>query len=181
MDNSIDESIIQSRNASPIRLLPTIAARVFIKKNKKSISTPKNAKLDPNKNYMVFKHDLVELVCKKLDIIFDPFEQPNIKFLCAWRTVASVNSTTKKPLSPNEYSDLDDEGDYEAIQQLIESSEVSSKNGAAKMILLISATITIDNEEESSNTFEENLHPHSTTDPQAIGGSPKRKVRHWIA
>jgi hypothetical protein len=180
LDNSIDESIIQSPSLSPIRLLPTIAARVFIKKNKKSLATPKNAKLDPNKDYVIFKHDLVELVCKKLDILFDPFEQPNIKFLCAWRTVASVNSTTKKPLSPSEYSDLDDEGDYEAIQQLIESSEVSSKNGAAKMILLISAAITIDNE-GPSNTFEEDLHPHSTTDPQAIGGSPKRRVRHSIA
>ena len=55
------------------------------------------------------------------------------------------------------------------------------QNGAAKMILLISAAITIDNEEESSNTFEEDLHPHSATDPQAIGGSPKRRVRHSIA
>jgi hypothetical protein len=134
-------------------------------------------KLNPNKDYAVFKYDLVELVCKKLDIIFDPFEQPNIKFLCAWRTVASVNSTTKKPFSPSEYSDLDDEGDYEAIQQLIESSEVISKNGAAKMILLVSAAITIDNEAGPSNTFEEDLHPHSEVDLQAIG---KRRVLHSI-
>ena len=116
LDNSIDESIIQSRSSFPIRLLSTIAARVFIKKNKKPLATSKNAKLDLNKDYMIFKHDLMELVCKKLDVIFDPFEQSNIKFLCAWRTVVSVNSTIKKSLGPSEYSDLDDEGDYEAIQ-----------------------------------------------------------------
>ena len=44
------------------------------------------------------------------------------------------------------------------------------------MILLISAAITIDNEEGSSNTFEENLHPYSATDPQAIGGSSMQRA-----
>jgi hypothetical protein len=48
------------------------------------------------------------------------------------------------------------------------------------MILLVSATIIVDNEAGPSNTFEENLHPHSEVDLQAIGGSPKRRVLHSI-
>ena len=139
---SIEIHIETSKMATALLPLPKASPRISVKKNKKSLPTPKTTSLDLNQPYLEFKERLIQLVFVKLGLQLDPFDEPDIKFYQAWKTKTRVTGN-KKGFSLNDYCDLDDEDDYEGLQLDIQCS-ATQKNGIEKMVLLILAFITIE-------------------------------------
>ena len=152
----VGHSPTPARSPSPDEFLPKVACCVTVRKNGRSVGSPKQFQLDVNVEYDMFKHKLYDTIHKKAAIEYDAFGfHENISLKYAWTQKKRVmaNNPKQKPLSANEFTDLDDESDYDALQQEVRATSHRRKSGETidDMVLSIHASVVL--ESTASNHF----------------------------
>jgi hypothetical protein len=134
------------------------------------LATPKNGSLNINVDYNTFKAKVLSLVYSKLGIVANPYAQDEVTFKYAWVPKARITAANRKPLALSDYADLDDEGDYDALQLEIRNS--NAKKGAIEVMILQFHAVA--NVVEPVNPFDDMLDQ----DELEMGSSecPTRKV-----
>lgn len=134
----------QKRNSPtpPDEFIPKIPTRLALKCSGKTIQTTKVIPLDFNLEFEPFNEVLLPLIHTKAGEIYDPvnYDPTNLSLKYAIIPNSRAQQLSKKPLSLNEYCDLDDELDYMTLQLEIRKL-LSARGQLDKHTLQIHATI----------------------------------------
>ena len=145
----VNHSATPARSPSLDEFLPKVACRVTVRKNGRSVGSAKQFQLDVNVDYDMFKHKLYDTIHKKAAIEYDAFGfHENISLKYAWTQKKRVmgNNPKQKPLNANEFMDLDDESDYDALQQEVRATSYRRKSGETidDMVLSVHASVVME-------------------------------------
>jgi hypothetical protein len=108
----------QRPETPPDQYLPMVSIRILIKCNGTPAPTTKMLKVDFNDTYNNFYQAIIPKIYAKAGEVYDQmsFDPQNITLKYALITNTRAASLSKKPLQLNEYCDLDDASDFEALQ-----------------------------------------------------------------
>jgi hypothetical protein len=132
----------------PDDVLPKIPTRLIVKCSGTTMQTTKLVSLDFNEDFDQFNYTVLPIIHAKAGEKYDPVDfDPKylkLKYTIVLNTRVAVLS--KKPLLPNEYYDLDDNSDYDALRDEIRIILSSQARGSAehlqKHTIMIHATLT---------------------------------------
>jgi len=118
--------------------LEITAVRVLLKVNGKPEKTSKMVNCDFNLDYVEFTKFFHPVLYRKAREVYDPMGSQGIKIKYTFATQARLTNIGKAPLLDTEYTDLDEEHNYEALQNILQKKARNTKSDAQ---LVFHATI----------------------------------------
>jgi hypothetical protein len=128
------------------------AVRVLVKLNGKQQTTSKLVTCDFNLDYDDFCEFFHPVLYRKAGAIYDPMAYKNLKLKYAFVTQARLGNIGKQPMLETEYTDLDEEHDYEALQLDLQQK---ARNAKSETQLVLYATIVTESASASPKSTPE--------------------------